>query len=140
MRKSLLTAFLTATILSGLILVSTSPFSTAQASADVYGIISSNTTWTKSSRPYNLTGLVTISNRVTLTIEAGVIVNLNGYKIQVNAILFARGSARALKPLSQAFKTSKCTLMGANLTWRLLRTRIRGCLASLTCTASISED
>ena len=139
MRKSLLTAFLTATILSGLILVSTSPFSTAQASADVYGIISSNTTWTKSSRPYNLTGLVTISNRVTLTIEAGVIVNLNGYKIQVMPS-YLREVARALKPLSQAFKTSKCTLMGANLTWRLLRTRIRGCLASLTCTASISED
>jgi hypothetical protein len=90
--RSFSSAFLTAIIISGLILVGTAHFSTAQAS-DVTGIISSNTTWTKSSSPYSLTGPVTIGNGVTLTIEAGVTVNLNGYNIQVNGILYARGSS-----------------------------------------------
>jgi hypothetical protein len=45
------------------------------------------------SSPYSLTGPVTIGNGVTLTVEAGVTVNLNGYKIQVNGILYARGNS-----------------------------------------------
>lgn len=93
MRKSLLIALLTTILLSGLILVSTMHFNTAQASTDVTGIISSNTTWTTTGSPYSLTGPVTIGNGVTLTIEASVTVNLNGYKIQVNGILYARGSS-----------------------------------------------
>ena len=92
MRKPLVIAFLTAIILSGLTVVSTARFGTARAS-DVTGIVSSNTTWTKSSSPYSLTGPITISNGVTLTIEAGVTVNLNGYSVQVNGILYARGSS-----------------------------------------------
>jgi len=92
MRKLFLIAFLTAIIMSGLTLVGTAHFGTVQASTDATGIISSNTTWTKTSSPYSLTGPITIGNGVTLTIEAGVTVNLNGYKIQVNGILYARGS------------------------------------------------
>ena len=90
--KSLLSTFLTAMMIIGLILVSTDRFNTAQAS-DVSGTISTNTTWTKANSPYSLTAPVTVSNGVTLTIEAGVTVNLNGYKIQVNGILDAQGSS-----------------------------------------------
>ena len=91
MRKLLLIAFLTAIILSVLILVNSDRFNIAQAS-DVSGPISTYTTWTKANSLYSLTATVTIGNGVTSTIEAGVTVNLNGYRIQVNGILYARGS------------------------------------------------
>ena len=90
--KLLSSAFLIAILLSGLTLVGTAHFSTVQASEEVTGVISSDTTWTKANSPYSLAGPVTVGNGVTLTIEAGVTVNLNGYKIQVNGILYARGS------------------------------------------------
>lgn len=93
MRKPLLIAFLTAILLSGLTLVATAQFSTVQASAEVTGIISSNTTWTKANSPYSLTGPVKVNNDVTLTIEAGATVNLNDYYIQVEGTLRARGSS-----------------------------------------------
>jgi len=67
-------------------------FGTGEASTDVIGIISSDITWTKTSSPYILSGLVTIGNGVTLTIEAGVTVNLNGYNLDVEGILFAKGT------------------------------------------------
>jgi hypothetical protein len=63
-----------------------------QADTNVSYIIASNTTWTKANSPYNLTGPVLVKNNVTLTIEAGATVNLNGYYIEVNGTLIARGT------------------------------------------------
>ncbi len=57
------------------------------------GIIGSDTTWTKASSPYTLSGPVAVNNGVTLTIESGVTVNLGTYYIQVNGTLTARGSS-----------------------------------------------
>lgn len=91
-KKSLLSAFLTAIMVGGLVSAIAMCLGTVQASTEVTGIISSDTTWTKTSSPYSLAGPVTIGNGATLTIEEGVTVNLNGYKIQVNGILYARGS------------------------------------------------
>jgi hypothetical protein len=62
------------------------------STAEVSGSISSDTTWTQTGSPYTLNTSVTVANGVTLTIEAGVTVNLNGNTLQVNGILHAVGS------------------------------------------------
>jgi hypothetical protein len=64
----------------------------AYGSTNFNGMISSNTTWTKANSPYSFTGPVAINIGATLTIEAGVTVQLNGYYIQVNGTLVARGT------------------------------------------------
>jgi parallel beta-helix repeat protein len=79
-------------VVSGFILVNTLPFGTVQASTTVTGIITSDTTWTKANSPYSLTGPVAVNSGVTLTVEAGVLVNLNSYYIKVNGTLVARGN------------------------------------------------
>ena len=88
--KVLAAAFIMALLFS--LLAGTLIVGKAQAATEVSGILSSDTIWSKTSSPYSLTGPVTIGNGVALTIEAGVTVNLNGYKIQVNGILYARGN------------------------------------------------
>jgi parallel beta-helix repeat protein len=67
-------------------------FGTAQASTQVNGIITSDTTWTKASSPYNLTGPVAVNEGVALTIEPGVTVNLGNFYLQVNGTLDAQGT------------------------------------------------
>jgi hypothetical protein len=74
-------------------LTGTLQFGAAQRATSVNGAITSNTTWTKANSPYDLTGSVTINEGVTLTIEPGVIINLNLYSLQVNGTLNARGTA-----------------------------------------------
>ena len=64
-----------------------------QAATEVSGIINVDTTWTKASSPYDLTGPILVGNEVTLTIEAGVTVNLNSYYIRVAGTLRAQGSS-----------------------------------------------
>jgi hypothetical protein len=90
--KSLSSAFLTAIIISGLILVSMAHFGAVHASTEVTGIISSDTTWTKANSPYSLTGPVAINEGVTLAIQPGVTVNINSYYIRVNGTLSAQGT------------------------------------------------
>ena len=92
-KKPPLSAFLTPILISGLILASALHFGTVKAATEVTGIISSDTTWTKTNSPYNLTGPTAIGEGVTLTIEAGVTVNLNHYDIEINGSLIARGNA-----------------------------------------------
>jgi hypothetical protein len=91
--KLLLSAFLIAFIIGGFGLAGTLQIDTVQAFADVAGIISSDTAWTKANSPCKLTGPVAVDTGATLTIEAGVTVNLNGYYIQVNGTLIARGNS-----------------------------------------------
>lgn len=67
-------------------------FRTAKASTEITGIISLDTTWTKTNSPYILTGPILVSNGATLTIEPGVTVHLNEYYIRVNGTLVARGT------------------------------------------------
>lgn len=89
--KSLLGAFLVAILVCGFVLAGAFHFGTVKASADVIGIINSDTTWTKANSPYTLTGPVGVAKGVTLTIEAGVTVN--GAVIEMNGTLVARGSS-----------------------------------------------
>jgi hypothetical protein len=84
---------LIAIMISGLAFVSSIHFVTAQAYTQVNGVITSDTTWTKSNSPYSLTGPVKVNNGVVLTIEAGVTVNLNSYYVQVYGTLVAQGTS-----------------------------------------------
>ena len=78
--------------ISGVSILVSMPLGLAQGGTNVSGIISSDTTWTKINSPYSLTGNILVSNGVTLTVEAGATVNLNGYYIQVDGTLQAVGS------------------------------------------------
>ena len=91
MMKSFLRIFLSVIIVSGLISVTTVHFGLAQSGLVTF--LNSDTVWTKANSPYNLTGPTVISTGVTLTINPGVTVNLNGYYIFVNGTLKAIGSA-----------------------------------------------
>jgi hypothetical protein len=84
--------FLLTLLVFGLIYVGIFPFETVQAT-DAPTRIEANTTWTKTSSPYNLIGNMLVANGVTLTIEPGVTVNLNNNFIYVNGTLKARGSS-----------------------------------------------
>ncbi len=63
------------------------------SATNVTGRIESDSTWTRAGSPYTLTGNLLVSKGVTLTIEAGVTVNLNDYLIMVNGTLRARGTS-----------------------------------------------
>jgi hypothetical protein len=64
---------------------------TAQTGTNVGGTIASDTVWALANSPYNFTGSVTVNSGVTLTIEPGVTVDLNGFTLQVNGTLNAIG-------------------------------------------------
>ncbi|HSV49842.1 MAG TPA: hypothetical protein VLH35_05955 [Candidatus Acidoferrales bacterium] len=59
---------------------------------DIAGIITSDAIWTTADSPYTLTGALAVNTGVTLTIEPGVIVNLNDNYLQVNGTLTAKGT------------------------------------------------
>ena len=92
-KKSLLSALLAAILIGGLILASALRFGTVQASTNISGVISSDTSWTQAGSPYTLTGNLLVENGVKLTINAGTTVNLGSYYIMVNGTLAARGTS-----------------------------------------------
>ena len=66
------------------------------SSTNVFGLISTDTTWTAANSPYIVTSSVLVQQGVTLTIEPGVEVKFNtGLALQVNGELIARGSGDA---------------------------------------------
>jgi hypothetical protein len=67
-------------------------FSHAQASTEISGPINSNMTLTKTGGPYLLTGPVTVSNGVTLTVQAGTSILLGSNYLLVNGTLTAAGT------------------------------------------------
>lgn len=62
------------------------------AADSFHGIITSSATWTKANSPYTFDGPTAIERDVTITIEPGVTINLNGFYIQVNGTLIAKGT------------------------------------------------
>lgn len=85
MKRILLIVFLLASLFAA-----SFSFSNVHA-ADAIGRITLDTTWDKGNSPYNLNGSVNVNTVVTLTIEPGVRVNLNGYYMQVEGTLQAKG-------------------------------------------------
>jgi parallel beta-helix repeat protein len=79
-------------LLTEIMLLGSVPLGQVKASETVNGIITSDTTWTKANSPYTLTGPVSVNQGVTLTIEAGTIVNIDTYCLQVNGTLQVLGS------------------------------------------------
>jgi hypothetical protein len=105
--NKLLSCALLIIMIGGFAIAGTTRFSTVQAATtEVVGLLASNTTWTNASSPYSLTGPVAINHGVTLIVEPGVTVNLNGYYIRVNGTLTAKGSP-----------TDKITFNGGQLTF-----------------------
>ena len=98
MSKKMFFGVLCAVFVSGLLIAGinfnvTKAVAYSSSGTSVIGIIGENTTWTKENSPYNLTGPVLVNATVTLTIEPGVIVNLNSYYIRVYGSLIARGNS-----------------------------------------------
>ena len=85
-------ALLITFLLSGFVLVSFVDFVLAQTPG-VIVIISLDATWTKAGSPYELAGPLLVNEGVTLTIESGVVVNLNGYDIMVDGAVVAIGNS-----------------------------------------------
>ena len=101
MKKTSSSLLLAILLLTSLVTATAVNFSAAQNSGtNVSGIITSNTTWSQGNSPYVLTGNVLVNNGISLTIERGCTVNLNGYFIEVNGTLVAKGTSAA----SIAFK------------------------------------
>jgi hypothetical protein len=101
--KSLLRAFLLFLLVSALPLLGT--FQVSEASGLIV-IISSDTTWTKADSPHELTEQLLVNEGVTLTIEAGATVNLNGYDVRISGILVAIGSSTDPVIISENISTS----------------------------------
>jgi hypothetical protein len=81
-------------VVTGLTMMATMPFGRAQIGTTVSSqIINSDTTWTKTNSPYNITGPVEVAKGATITIQPGVTVNLNTFTMQVNGALTARGTS-----------------------------------------------
>jgi parallel beta-helix repeat protein len=87
MKKSFSKIFLAVILVGSLVLASGFHLDVAKASQSVGGIKSSNDTWTNANGPYNLTGNVLINEGVTITVEAGNVINFNGHYIRVNGTL-----------------------------------------------------
>jgi hypothetical protein len=85
----------------------------ARAATSVSGTIYVDTTWTRANSPYTLTGDVTISNGVTLTVQSGVTVNFGSYQMRVNGILNARGTGDSKIVFSGGYPTSKIVFTSA---------------------------
>jgi len=76
-----------------MIAIESVPLVLAQSGTKLSGIINSDMTWTASNSPYYLTEDTKIKNGVTLTIESGAEINLNGKTLEVDGALRVLGTA-----------------------------------------------
>ena len=68
--------------------------SVSHAQTDVGGVIDTDTTWALADSPFTVTSSVLVNAGVTLTIEAGVTVNINdNLGFLINGTLIAQGTA-----------------------------------------------
>tara|TARA_B110000027_G_scaffold40767_1_gene45008 strand:- start:268 stop:5646 length:5379 start_codon:yes stop_codon:yes gene_type:complete len=67
------------------------------AQTNVSGAISSDITWSLADSPFTVTGSILVSNGVTLTIEAGAVINFSDdYKILVKGNIISSGTSESL--------------------------------------------
>jgi parallel beta-helix repeat protein len=92
-RKPLIVAFLFGLLgFSGLTFAITPLLVSGQTQRSISGTITSDTVWSKIPGYFNLTGNLTVTRGVTLTIAAGVSVQFNGYWLQIDGTLIAIGA------------------------------------------------
>jgi parallel beta-helix repeat protein len=91
--KSLALFLIIIMAITSLIAVYFMSFGLAQSGTNESGVITSDTTWTQAGSPYNLVGNISVSSDVTLTIGAGVTVNLNDFYMTIYGGLVAKGTS-----------------------------------------------
>lgn len=87
-----LSVFLLSAAFASLALLATSDFGSAQASTPVSGVLTHDTIWSKQGSPYVFVGAVGVPVGVTLTVEAGVVVDVGSYYLEVNGTLNVEGT------------------------------------------------
>lgn len=106
----------------------------------VSGVLTSDVTWTKANSPYNFTGNVVVAPNVTLTIEAGVLVNFGNSNLNVNGALIARGSSSDkivfLTNSTYAFYTRQLSFQSSSTGWN--EQTGQGCIIENTILKSIT--
>ena len=80
----------------GMILAGTKVADNVYASTQVIGLINVDNTWVKTNSPYTFTGPVGVNENVTLTIEPGVTVDLNGFQLEIFGTLNAKGDSNKI--------------------------------------------
>jgi hypothetical protein len=112
--RKLACTFLIMIILAGELLV----LGVGHAETPTSGVITSNTTWAQEDSPYTLTGNLIVNSGVILTIEPGVIVNVDSYQLQVNGILNARGtSSNKILLTNSGYSTAKIEFTSTSNPW-----------------------
>jgi parallel beta-helix repeat protein len=91
MHKALYVFLLSAT-LANVALVMHVDFGSAQIPIEVNGILTQDTVWSKQGSPYIFSGGVGVPQDVTLTIEAGVTVDIGAHYLEVNGTLNVQGT------------------------------------------------
>lgn len=97
MLEKALIAYLFSVIVLGFVITEihskvTSIITLGDASTTVGGVISEDITWTFENSPYLLVDDIIVAQDVTLTIEPGVIINLDFWSLRVNGTLCAIGN------------------------------------------------
>lgn len=88
-----LSVFLLSAALSSLALATDLDFGSAQPSTEVSGVLTHDTVWSKQGSPYVFTAAVGVPAGVTLTVEAGAVVDIGAYYLEVNGTLNVDGTA-----------------------------------------------
>jgi parallel beta-helix repeat protein len=88
---------------------------TVQATTEIQGVITSDAAWTMDNSPYTLTGQVTVDENATLTVEPGVVVNLDGSSLQINGTLTAVGAGNG----SVTFNAGTIIFAPSSLGWNV---------------------
>ena len=104
--------------------VTTVSVTASVAGTSVSGLIDSSTVWTKINSPYVMTGNVLIPGGVTLSIEAGVEVRGDNFKIQTEGTLNAKGTPSApvfitnvaITPAGKQTSNHLISIVGATIT------------------------
>jgi hypothetical protein len=71
--------------------VSAPPSGRAQSETYVSNIINVDTSWTSANSPYNINGNILVNNGITLTLESGTTINLNGYMLVIGSLVIQQG-------------------------------------------------
>ena len=113
-RKSFASILILIMVVSSLTLMGINPLVKAQTGTNVESyVMTQDTAWTKAGSPYTLMGPVGVAKGVTLTIDAGVTVNLGSYYLEVNGTLAAIGTSG--NPIN--FNSGSITFTSDSASW-----------------------